>query len=151
MQAKDIMTTRVLTVSPEMGIPEVAQFLLKNKISGAPVMDENNKLVGIITEDDLIFQDKKVHIPTMVNILGGVIYLESLKHFEKEIEKVVGAKVADIMVKDVVTITEETSIQDIATIMIEKKIHLFPVLKDDSIVGVVGKADIVKSIAKGYR
>jgi predicted transcriptional regulator len=151
MQAKNIMTTKVLTVSPEMGIPDVAQFLLKNNIYGAPVVDDNNKMVGLITEDELIFQDKKVHIPTMVNILGGVIYLESFKHFEKELEKIMGGKVFDVMVKDFVAITEDTDIQDIATMMIEKNIHLFPVIKNEAIVGIVGKADVVKAIAKGYR
>ncbi|MFH1239346.1 MAG: CBS domain-containing protein [bacterium] len=151
MQAKDIMTTKVLTVSPDMGIPEVAQFLLKNDISGAPVVDDKNKLIGIITEDDLIFQDKKVHIPTMINILGAVIYLESFKHFEKEMEKIMGGKVADIMVKEVITVTEETDIQDIATLMTEKNIHLFPVMKNEAIAGIVGKADVLKAIAKGYR
>lgn len=151
MQAKDIMTKKVFTVYPEMSIPEVAQFLLQNKISGAPVVDKNDKLIGIITEDDLIFQDKKVHIPTVINVLGAVIYLESFKHFEKELEKIMGAKVADIMVKNVVTIKEETPIQDIATMMIEKNKHLFPVVRDNSIVGIVGKADVVKALAQGYR
>ncbi|MCK4532694.1 CBS domain-containing protein [bacterium] len=149
MQAKDIMTKKVLTVPPEMSIPEVASFLLKHRISGAPVINKEGKLIGIVTEDDLIFQDKKIHFPTVINILGGLIYLENFKHFDDELKKVMAQSVLEIMTKEVVTVREDTSISEIATLMTEKQIHLFPVMNQDIIVGIVGKADIVKAIAEG--
>ncbi len=147
MQAKDIMTKKVITVFPEMSIPEVASFLLKHKISGAPVVDSEEKLIGIISEGDLIFQDKKVHLPTVVNILGGLVYLENFKHFDEELKKVMAQRVAEIMTKIVITIEEETSINEIATLMTEKHVHLLPVMRKDKIVGIIGKADMVRAIA----
>lgn len=148
MLAGDIMTREVLTVSPVMTIPKVAQFFIDNNISGAPVVDEKGSMAGIITEDDLIFQDKKVHMPTVVNILGAVIYLESFKHFDEELKKIIGTFVRDVMTKDVVTVTEQTDISEIAAMMTEKGINLFPVMRDGNIVGIVGKYDLVKAMIK---
>lgn len=149
MKTKDIMNKKVFTIFPEMSIPEVASFLLKHNISGAPVVNREGELIGIVTEDDLIFQDKKIHFPTVVNILGGLIYLESFKDFDKELKKIMAQSVSEIMTKEVITIKEETSISEIATLMTEKQIHLFPVMRGDKIVGIVGKADVVKAIAGG--
>ncbi|MCK5533889.1 CBS domain-containing protein [bacterium] len=149
MQAKEIMTKKVFTVSPEMSISDVASFLLAQKISGAPVINKQGKLIGIVTEDDLIFQDKKIHFPTVVNILGGLIYLENFKHFDDELKKIMAQNVLEIMTKEVITIKEDTSVCEIATLMTEKQVHLFPVMDQDRIVGIVGKADIVKAIAEG--
>ncbi len=146
MLARDIMTKDVLIVSPVMTIPNVAQFFIDNNISGAPVVDEKGSMIGIITEDDLIFQDKKVHMPTVINILGAVIYLENFKHFDEELKKIIGTFVRDVMTKDVVTVTEETDIAEIAAMMTDKKIYLFPVMRDGAIVGIVGKYDLVKAM-----
>ncbi len=149
VQAKDIMTKEVLTVREDMTIEEVAKFLVEHRISGAPVVDENNRLRGIITEADLIIRDKKVHIPTVVQLLEGVIYLESPKRFEEEMDRILGQKVSEVMTKEVVTIKPDTYIEDIATLMSTERKYLLPVMEKDRIVGIVGKADVVRAIAKG--
>lgn len=149
VQAKDIMTRKVLTVKEDMTVKKVAKFLVGNRISGAPVLDEDNRLKGIITEADLIVRDKKVHIPTVIQLLEGVIYLESPKRFEAEMGKILGQKVSQIMTKEVITITPETYIEDIATLMSTKGAYLLPVMEKDRIVGIVGKADVVRAIARG--
>ena len=149
IQAKDIMTKKVLTVKEDMTVKEVAKLLVERRISGAPVVDKSGKLKGIVTEADLIIRDKKVHIPTVVQLLEGVIYLESPKRFEEEMDRILGQKISEIMTKKVTTITPELYIEDIATLMSTQKTYLLPVIKEDKIVGIVGKADIVKAIAKG--
>jgi CBS domain-containing protein len=149
MQAKDIMTKEVLTVKEDMTVEEVAKFLVEHRISGAPVVDETDKLKGIITEADLIIRDKKVHIPTVIQLLEGVIYLESPKRFEEEMGRILGQKVSEVMTKAVVTITPNTYIEDVATLMSTERKYLLPVVEKDKIVGIVGKADVVKAIAKG--
>ncbi len=146
LTAKEIMTRKVITVKPDLSVKELARVLVTNKISGAPVVDEQENLVGIVTEKDLIEQDKKLHLPTVITLFDAVIYLESEKHFKEELKKLAASSVEDIMERDAVTITEETSLQDIATIMSDQDKDLLPVLRDDRIVGIVGKEDVVRSM-----
>ncbi|MEW6516681.1 MAG: CBS domain-containing protein [candidate division FCPU426 bacterium] len=148
IRAKDIMTKRVLTVKPDTTVKALAQFLLKHHISGAPVVDRAGKLAGIVTEGDLIFRDANVHLPTVVTVFDAVIYLESPRKYEKELQKVIGKKVADIMSRDVLTIEPELELSAVATIMHERKRHLLPVVKAGKLVGIVGKADVVRAIAR---
>jgi len=149
MKAKDIMTTDVLTVSLNTSVKKLAKFFIDYDISGAPVVDEHEKIIGIVTESDLIFQKKKLHLPTVLTLFEGVFFLENTKNTEKELKKIIGSTVEDIYSKDVITLEEETEVEEIATIMIEKKVHVLPVLKGEELVGIVGKADIVKGLARG--
>lgn len=129
-----------------MPVKELAQLLAKKNISGAPVVDDNNQLVGIVTESDLIDQTKKIHIPTVVTILDSHFFLESTEKMEKEIKKIAGATVQDILTQPVVTVVEATPLDEIATIMAEKKIHTIPVVDGDQLVGIIGKRDIIKTL-----
>jgi CBS domain-containing protein len=147
LTAKDIMTTSVITVRKDTSVNELAEILWKNKISGAPVLDDTGKVVSVVTESDLIDQNKKVHIPTMISILDSVIFLESSKKTEKEIKKMAGNTVQDICPEDFVSVAENTGLDEIATIMSEKKVHTLPVIQDDRLVGVIGKSDIIRSMA----
>jgi predicted transcriptional regulator len=96
LTAKDIMTEKVLTVRQDTPVNELAEILWKNKISGVPVVDDDGRVVSVVTESDLIDQNKKVHIPTMISILDSVIFLESSKKTEQEIRKMAGNTVQDI-------------------------------------------------------
>ena len=147
LTAKDIMTREVITVRQDTPIKDLAEILWKNRISGVPVLDENNRVVSVVTESYLIDQTKKVHIPTMISLLDSVIFLESSKKTEKEIRKMSGNTVGDICASELVTVTEETGLDEIATIMSEKSLHTLPVMQDDKLVGVIGKSDIIRSIA----
>ena len=148
MQAKDIMTRQVLTVTPDMPIKELAQFLLQHKISGAPVVDAQGRLLGLITEKELIEQKKSLHIPTVVTIMEAVIYLESPKHFEQELKEILASKVEDLYLRDVATVLEATELEEIATLMSEAGAQLLPVMRGEELVGIIGKADVVRAITK---
>jgi len=147
LKAKDIMTSEVITVRMETTVNELAEILWKNRISGVPVLDDDDKVVAVVTENDLIDQSKKIHIPTMISLLDSVIFLESSKKTEKEIQKMAGNTVQDICSKELVTVGEETGLDEIATIMANKKVHTLPVLRDDKLIGVIGKSDIIRSMA----
>ncbi|MBM9614196.1 CBS domain-containing protein [Desulfobulbus rhabdoformis] len=149
LKARDIMTQDVITVNPQTSVRELAALLLEKKISGAPVVDEADKVVGVVTESDLIFQNKKVHLPTAVAILDAFVFLESTEKTEKEIKKMAGYKVGDICSQDLVSVTPETELDELATMMAEKKIHTLPVLDGDQLVGIIGKSDIIRTIAQG--
>jgi CBS domain-containing protein len=148
LTAKDIMTKDVVTVKPETSIEELASILVKHEISGAPVLDSSGFLYGIVTENDLISQNKRLHIPTVVSFLDAAIYLESSKKFEAEVKRLAATQVREICTRSVVTITEATTVVDIATIMAEKKVHLLPVLRNGKLAGIVGKRDVVKAVAR---
>jgi CBS domain-containing protein len=148
LTAKDIMTRDVLVVKPDTSIEELSSILVKNEISGVPVVDDSGALFGIVTENDLISRNKRLHIPTVVSFLDAAIYLESSKKFEQEVKRLTATRVGDICARKVVTIVEDTTVMDIATIMSEKKVHLLPVLKAGKVVGIVGKRDMVKAVAR---
>ena len=151
MKTKDIMTKEVVTVKPEMTIEELARLFTKHDIGGAPVVDEAGGLIGIVTENDLIKMEQRLHIPTIITIFDAVIYLGSSKKFEDDLKRMAATKVSDIYKRDVVTITENTTIEEVATIMCEKDIHHLPVVKKGKLMGIVGKKDVVKAISLGER
>ena len=146
LKAKDIMTREVITVRQDTPIKDLAEILWKNRISGVPVLDEEGTVVSVVTESDLIDQTKKVHIPTMISLLDSVIFLESSKKTEQEIRKMSGNSAGDISSSEFITVTEETGLDEIATIMSEKNIHTLPVMQDDKLVGIIGKSDIIRSL-----
>ncbi len=145
-KAAEIMTKDVITVTPETTVIELARLLASNSISGAPVLDLSGNLLGVVTENDLIDQKKKVHIPTVLTILDSVFYLENPDKMEKEMKKMAGATVGDIYSKKPRTVVEETLIDEIATLMSEKDVHTLPVMRGDTLVGVIGKKDIIKTL-----
>jgi CBS-domain-containing membrane protein len=144
--AKDIMSKDVLTVKPETSVSELARLLTFHNINGAPVIDDDGKLIGVVTENDLVYQKKNVHIPTVISILDSFIYLESQEKMKKEMEKISAVTVEKIYSRNVKTVTPETSIEEIATIMAEKFIHTIPVVDNGNIVGVIGKKDIIRTL-----
>jgi len=146
LTAADIMSTGVITVGPEAGIRELAEILTLNKISGVPVVNEESQVVGVVSQSDLVAQNKKLHIPTAITLFDWVIYLEGTERLEAEISKITGTVVGDIMSRKVVTVEPDTPLEEVATIMTEKNIHTLPVVKDGRLVGVIGKLDIVKSL-----
>ena len=141
------MTSGVVTVTADTSVKELATILLERNISGVPVLDENDNLVGIVTESDLIFQNKRLHVPPVITILDSFLFLDNPDRMEQELKKIAGATVRDICSEDVVTIMPTTPLDEIATIMTEQKIHTLPVVDEDSeMVGIVGKKDIIRTI-----
>ncbi|MBF0557149.1 MAG: CBS domain-containing protein [Nitrospirae bacterium] len=148
LKAKDIMTKNVITVTPATTLEDLARILIDHNISGAPVADDKGALLGIVTENDLINKNKRLHIPTVMRLFDAYIMLESPAAIEKEIRQMAAVTVNDIFIKDVVTVSEETTVEDIATIMSEKKMYLIPVVTGGKIVGIIGKMDLIKGIAR---
>lgn len=146
LKAKDIMNTDVITVYPETTIEELGRLFIKKGISGTPVLDADNKLFGIVTENDLIKQNKRLHIPTLLRLFDALIPLEGFGSVEDEIRRMSASTVSEICTRKVITVDPETSLQDIATIMSEKGVHLLPVLSSEKLVGIIGKIDIIRGI-----
>ena len=144
---KDIMVKKVITIQKDASVEELSELLVKNKISGVPVVDNDGKLVGIATEGDLIIKDSDLHFPRYFKLLDSIIYLESLNKFKKSLKKFLGTKVEDVMTAEIKTVKEETPIGEAANMMIKYNINRVPVLDSkDKMVGIVTRADIVKSM-----
>jgi CBS-domain-containing membrane protein len=146
LTAKEIMTEKIITVGLELEVSELATLFWKNRIGGAPVIDEVGKLLGIVTESDLIDQTKKVHIPTIMTILDTMIFLENPAKLDKEIKKMTGTKVKDIYSTELVTVNGDTPMSEIASIMSDRKLHTLPVVDGEKLIGVIGKADIIRNL-----
>jgi CBS domain-containing protein len=147
LKAKDIMRTDVTAVSEDMTVEDLGRTFIEKNITGLPVAGPDGELSGVVTENDLISQNKKLHIPTVLRIFDAIIPLEGSGAFEREIKKMAGRTVSDICTREPITITEDTSIEEIATIMSEKNAHHLPVLKDGKLVGMVGQHDVIKGVS----
>ena len=146
MIANDIMTKELITVNAESTVEDTIKLLLDNKISGVPVTNADNELIGIVSESDLLFRDKDINTPAFISLLGGIIYLEDIDKFEDQIRKKIAYKIKDIMTKNVVSVTEDQSVEKIVNLMLDKKINRIPVTdKKGKLVGIVTRSDILKS------
>jgi CBS domain-containing protein len=146
LKVKDIMTTELITVSPQTEITSAAKILLEKRINGLPVIDDSGKLVGILCQSDLVAQQKSIPIPSVYTLLDSFIPLTSLKRIDKEVQKIAALKVEQAMTPDPVTVGPETDIEDVARLMVDKKYHTLPVVEGDKIVGIVGKEDVLKTL-----
>ena len=144
IKVKDVMTADVVTISPDTEIILAAKILLEKRINGVPVIDAEGKLVGILCQSDLVAQQKAFPVPSVFTLLDGFMPLTSIKRLEKEIEKIAAVTVADAMTPDPVTVGLETTIEEVASMMVDKNFHTLPVMEDDTLVGIVGKEDVIK-------
>jgi len=148
MIAKDIMKTDVITVSEDTTIKEIAQILTDNKISGVPVVNQEGKLVGIVTEGDLLHKEANPRIPKFFGILGAMIYLGGIDQYKEDFKKLAASKASEIMTTEVITVSKNTEIGAIATLMVEHNIKRIPVIENGKIIGIVSRADIIRTIAQ---
>lgn len=146
LKVADVMTTEVKTVRKETSIRELAELFATHRISTAPVVDDSGRLVGVVTETDLIEQDRNLHIPTVISLFDWVIYLESEKQFEKELKKVTGQTVGDIFTAECTTVSPNAPVSEVADIMSSEKIHSIPVVDGDRLVGIVARIDLIRSM-----
>lgn len=148
LSAKDVMTTKVLTVTEETTVEELARLFEERGVNAMPVLDQAGDLVGIVTQTDLVEQDKPLHIPTVISIFDWVIYLESEKNFKDEVAKITARTVGSLCARDVVTCSPETPVSEIAELMVEHKAHLIPVVEGKTLLGVVARLDIIRSMGR---
>ncbi|ABB32111.1 CBS domain containing membrane protein [Geobacter metallireducens RCH3] len=148
LKVRDIMTTDVVSVKRETTIRELAEIFTKHRVGSVPVVDESGNLIGIVTESDLIEQDKSLHIPTVISLFDWVIYLESEKKFEKELQKMTGQTVGDLYTDTAEMVTPDTPVSEVADIMSSKKLHALPVVEGKRLVGMVSRIDLIRTMVK---
>ena len=146
-RAKDIMTTDVIVANKNDIIANVANLLIKEKIGGLPVVDEENKVVGIISETDIMKKESHVDSPRMLNFIQGIIFLDDMKKFEDEMRAIAAYKVEDLMSKDIITVNENDTFDYVANVMINKSINRVPVVDENNFLkGIICRYDITKAM-----
>ena len=148
LTAKDIMSTNLITFSPDTEVTKAAEILLENRINGAPVVDDNNQILGILCQSDLIAQQKKLPIPTLFTFLEGIFQLSSSKQIEKQVRKIAALTVSEAMTPNPVTLQPDTGLEAIAALMIDSNFHTLPVVESGKLVGIVGKEDVLRTLVK---
>jgi CBS-domain-containing membrane protein len=150
LTAADIMTKDVITVTRETTVRELAELFLTHRVSSIPVVEGANRLVGMVTESDLIEKDRNLHIPTVFTLFDGVFYLESERVLQEQLKKITGQKVADIFTAKVRDVSPGTPLSSVADIMASERINALPVTDNGCLVGIVARIDLIRTmIAQG--
>jgi CBS-domain-containing membrane protein len=148
LTARDIMTPEVITIGLEARIEDLAKLLAERRISGVPVLDQEGRLAGVVTQSDLVQRSRDLELPPALNILDLHLFLETPSRFQKRLEKLLGDRVKDVMTPNPVTVTPDTPVNDIARLMTAKGVHTLPVIEAGKVVGIVGKLDLIRGLAR---
>ena len=144
MRAHQIMTRQVITVGPETSVVDVADTMLRHHISGLPVVDTAGKLTGIISESDFI---RRAEIGTQRKRSRWLQFLVPTGQSAIEYVHERGRRVSEIMTPSPVTIAEDTPLEDIARIMEQHNVKRLPVVREDRLVGIVTRSDLLRAVA----
>jgi CBS domain-containing protein len=111
------------------------------------VVDREGKMVGIVTDADLLHKETSPRAPGFFNILGAIIYVSGITRFREDFKKLAATKTSEIMTSEVITTSGEASIEQVAALMVDRDVKRVPVMEKGAIVGIIGRADIVKTLA----
>lgn len=142
----DVMVTDVVTVKPEMTVKEFAQLLREKHIGGAPVVNDKDELIGMVSEGDLMSLDADLHFPHYIQFLDSLIYLESTKKFEERLKKAIAATVGDIMTRSVFSVRRNDLVRKAATLMADHGFDRVPVEEDGKVVGIVSRREVLQAL-----
>jgi len=142
------MTREVVTAGPEDSVEDLARLLAEKRISGVPVVDEEGRVLGVVTQSDLLKRTREPTLPLALNILDLHLFLETPGRFRQRLEKLLGTTVRQVMSSPAVTVSPDTPVSELARLMEEKRIHTLPVVEDGKLVGIVGKLDLIRVLAR---
>ncbi|MFH1012413.1 MAG: CBS domain-containing protein [Candidatus Peregrinibacteria bacterium] len=146
---REVMTKKVISVQKTESIKNLFQRLNEHGILGVPVVDSENKVMGIVTESDLVKHFTTLKTPRGVHVLGSLLYLDDIQDFNKNLKDHCAETVEGLMVSPVVTIESEKPLQDALTLMAEHKINRLPVVdKEGKLVGILTRTDILHQLAQ---
>jgi len=144
MKARDIMTKNVVSVTPDCSIADMAATMQKYRVSGLPVIDAGGTLVGLVTEGDCL---RRAETGTEIKRSGWRSFLASPETLAGEYIRSHGRKVSDVMTRDLITIGEDTDLDEIVHLMEKHQIKRLPVVRDDVVIGIVSRSNLVQALA----
>jgi CBS domain-containing protein len=147
MLVREVMTTDVLTFQPAETVEEAYRRLAERGVDGGPVVDGGGEVVGMLTTDDLLVQETKLHYPTVVSLFGAYLELPSShRKFEQELRKAVGATVDDVMTGHVDSCSPDDTLERAATLMHEHDVSRLPVIEGGKLVGLIARGDVLRAV-----
>jgi CBS domain-containing protein len=152
MNVSEIMETEVVAAHPDDDVQSVVTLMREHELPGVPVVDADGRVVGIVTEADLILRDEEadLHLPLHIDLMGAVIYLGRLSKYEERLKRALASTVADLMTADPVTVSPDTSVQEAGRVIAERKHNRLPVVDGDGrLVGVVTRLDVLDALTRG--
>ena len=147
---EEVMERDPVSVTEDTKVEDVVLALRKHELPGLPVVDGDGRVVGIVTEADLVVPDPDgdLHIPHYIQLFGGLVFLEPLQHFEEKLRKAFAAKASDMMSENPDTIGPRATAREAATKIHESGHNRLPVVEDDGrLVGVVTRVDLLGALA----
>ena len=149
MLIAEAMNKYPATISKELSINEAAKLLVKYQVAALTVVDEDNKLIGIITEGDLLYKKIRPHAPHYVNVLGASIYYSGIGEYNAQFKKLLASHVHELMTDEVITTTPDKDVEEIVSVMLDQHLKNVPVVdKEYRLIGILSRRDIIKLIAK---
>src|SRR3989344_6784677 len=142
MKIRELMTKNVIACEPKTSVKEAARLMYLNGLTGLPVLDEQDKVVGIIPEQDLVKIEDKLHLPLTFGFLGSLVYLDNPLNgdeIQKQFGELLATKVEDLMTREVVSISSDVSIENVAEIFLHQKINPVPVIDNGKLVGIISR------------
>ncbi len=146
LKARDIMNTEPPYCALDASIQDISQRFSEEKISGMLVVDGDKRLLGVITESDLIDQQARLHLPTAMAVFDMVIPLGEEK-FEEELSRMQAMVAENLMSMDVKTVDVNADLAEIASLMGEVDVHHLPVLEGGSVAGLISRREIIQALA----
>ena len=147
MKVRDIMTAEVVVAQPDTSVNLVARLMASRDISGVPVV-EDGRLVGIVTELDLIVRNTRLEPPAFFALLDARIPLETPTHYRERIRHMLGTLARDVMTEKVVSVGPDEDLESLAEIMVKQRVNPLPVVEDGRLVGIVSRSDIIAMMAR---
>lgn len=151
LPVRELMTTEVLAFSPADDVRDAMRALLRRDVDGAPVIDDG-EVVGMLSTSDLIVEEARLHLPTVITLLGAYLELpSSKKRFDAEMEKALGSTVGEVMTSGARTIGPDATVEEAATIMHSEGVDRIVVVDDSgSLIGIIARGDIVREIVREF-
>ncbi len=148
MQVREIMSSPAITVRSGAEIRDVARLMREHVISGVPVVDASGKLLGLITELDMIARNAPLHQPRYIAVLSAMIpvSLEEVRNYQEQLRQVLATSAMDLMRDEFKTVTPDTPVEDALEIMLDPEVTMLPVIEEGNLVGVVTRTDLVRLI-----
>ena len=150
LTVRDVMDADPVSVTPETPVQDVVRRLREHELGGLPVVNEGGRVIGIITDSDLVMagDEGDLHLPHFIELFGGIVFLESLHKFEERLQRALASKARDMMTEDPTTIDADASLHDAGRLMTRSKHNRLPVVEHGRLVGMLTRVDVLDGLTR---
>jgi CBS domain-containing protein len=150
MPVRDVMSTEVVSFAPDEPVLQAAERMVESGVDAGPVVDDAGRVVGMLSTTDLIVRESRMHLPTVISILGATLELPSQKRkFDEDVEKALGSTVDEVMGDTPQTCGPDDTVETAATLMHEHDLSRLAVVDERGVlVGIIARGDILRAIVR---